>query len=132
LLTTLAPLADLLLVWQLVGQWISYLQHGAEFQSNDLRTIGIYYCVFIVVDLGRRHRLFDGAARGLEPALVADAAALRLSPDHVLCRGALHLPPLCVARSSAGASWNATAPSTPGERERERQRGTRNTPSSLV
>ena len=51
LLTTLAPLADLLLVWQLVGQGISYLQHGAEFQSNDLRTIGIYYCVFIVVDL---------------------------------------------------------------------------------
>jgi hypothetical protein len=51
LLTTLAPLADLLLVWQLVGQWINYSQHGAEFQSNDLRTIGIYYCVFIVVDL---------------------------------------------------------------------------------
>ena len=40
LLTTLAPLADLLLVWQLVGQWINYSQHGAEFQSNDLRTIG--------------------------------------------------------------------------------------------
>jgi cellulose synthase/poly-beta-1,6-N-acetylglucosamine synthase-like glycosyltransferase/peptidoglycan/xylan/chitin deacetylase (PgdA/CDA1 family)/spore germination protein YaaH len=51
LLTTLAPLADLLLVWQLVGQWINYEQHGAEFQSNDLRTIGIYYCIFIVVDL---------------------------------------------------------------------------------
>ena len=51
LLTTLAPLADLLLVWQLVGQWINYSQHGAEFQSNDLRTIGIYYCIFIVVDL---------------------------------------------------------------------------------
>jgi peptidoglycan-N-acetylglucosamine deacetylase len=51
LLTTLAPLADLLLVWQLVGQWISYSQHGAEFQSNDLRTVGIYYCLFIVVDL---------------------------------------------------------------------------------
>jgi cellulose synthase/poly-beta-1,6-N-acetylglucosamine synthase-like glycosyltransferase len=51
LLTTLAPLADLLLVWQLVGQWISYSQHGAEFQSNDLRTVGIYYCLFIVVDM---------------------------------------------------------------------------------
>jgi cellulose synthase/poly-beta-1,6-N-acetylglucosamine synthase-like glycosyltransferase len=51
LLTTLAPLADLLLVWQLVGQWINYSQHGAEFQSNDLRTIGIYYCVFVMVDL---------------------------------------------------------------------------------
>jgi peptidoglycan-N-acetylglucosamine deacetylase len=51
LLITLAPLADLLLVWQLVGQWINYSQHGSEFQSNDLRTIGIYYCVFVVVDL---------------------------------------------------------------------------------
>ncbi len=51
LLTTLAPLADLLLVWQLVGQWINYSQHGAEFQSNDLRTVGIYYCIFILVDL---------------------------------------------------------------------------------
>ena len=51
LLTTLAPLADLLLVWQLVGQWINYSQHGAEFQSNDLRTIGIYYCLFILVDM---------------------------------------------------------------------------------
>jgi cellulose synthase/poly-beta-1,6-N-acetylglucosamine synthase-like glycosyltransferase/peptidoglycan/xylan/chitin deacetylase (PgdA/CDA1 family) len=51
LLTTLAPLADLLLVWQLVGQWINYSQHGAEFQSNDLRTIGLYYCLFMVVDL---------------------------------------------------------------------------------
>jgi cellulose synthase/poly-beta-1,6-N-acetylglucosamine synthase-like glycosyltransferase/peptidoglycan/xylan/chitin deacetylase (PgdA/CDA1 family) len=51
LLTTLAPLADLLLVWQLVGQWINYSQHGAEFRSNDLRTIAIYYCVFVVVDL---------------------------------------------------------------------------------
>jgi cellulose synthase/poly-beta-1,6-N-acetylglucosamine synthase-like glycosyltransferase len=51
LLTTLAPLADLLLVWQLVAQWLSYMQHGEEFSSGDLRTIGIYYCVFIVVDM---------------------------------------------------------------------------------
>jgi cellulose synthase/poly-beta-1,6-N-acetylglucosamine synthase-like glycosyltransferase/peptidoglycan/xylan/chitin deacetylase (PgdA/CDA1 family) len=51
LLTTLAPLADLLLVWQLVGQWINWSQHGSEFQSNDLRTVGIYYCLFMVVDL---------------------------------------------------------------------------------
>lgn len=51
LLTALAPLADVLLVWQLVGQWISWAQHGAEFQTNDLKLIGIYYCVFVVVDL---------------------------------------------------------------------------------
>ena len=51
LLTMLAPVADLLLVWQLVSEWLSYAQHGAEFSSGDLRTIGVYYCVFIVVDM---------------------------------------------------------------------------------
>ncbi|HWC63697.1 MAG TPA: polysaccharide deacetylase family protein [Rhizomicrobium sp.] len=51
LLTTLAPLADLMLVRQLIGQWISYSQHGAEFQNGDLYTVGLYYCLFLVVDL---------------------------------------------------------------------------------
>ncbi len=50
-LTALAPLADLLLIWQLIGQWIAYAQHGAEFSNADLITVGIYYVVFIVVDL---------------------------------------------------------------------------------
>jgi cellulose synthase/poly-beta-1,6-N-acetylglucosamine synthase-like glycosyltransferase/peptidoglycan/xylan/chitin deacetylase (PgdA/CDA1 family)/spore germination protein YaaH len=50
-LTALAPLADLLLIWQLIGQWIAYAQHGAEFSNNDLVTVGIYYLVFVVVDL---------------------------------------------------------------------------------
>jgi cellulose synthase/poly-beta-1,6-N-acetylglucosamine synthase-like glycosyltransferase/peptidoglycan/xylan/chitin deacetylase (PgdA/CDA1 family) len=51
LLTTLAPVADLLLVWQLFSQWLNYEQHGAEFTGGDLKTVGIYYCVFMVVDL---------------------------------------------------------------------------------
>ncbi len=50
-LTALAPLADLLLAWQLISQWIVRSQHGAEFSNNDLATVGIYYCVFVVVDL---------------------------------------------------------------------------------
>jgi len=50
-LTALAPLADLLLIWQLVSQWIAYSQHGSEFSNTDLVTVGIYYVVFIVVDL---------------------------------------------------------------------------------
>ncbi|HXC54347.1 MAG TPA: polysaccharide deacetylase family protein [Rhizomicrobium sp.] len=50
-LTALAPLADLLLIWQLISQWIAYSQHGAEFSNTDLITVGIYYAVFIVVDL---------------------------------------------------------------------------------
>ncbi|HEY4342850.1 MAG TPA: glycosyltransferase [Parvibaculum sp.] len=51
ILTAIAPLADLLLVWQLLGQWIAYAQHGAEFRNADLKLVGIYYCIFIVVDL---------------------------------------------------------------------------------
>ena len=51
LLTALAPIADLLLVWQLLTQWLAYIQHGAEFSNDNLVTVGIYYCVFMVVDL---------------------------------------------------------------------------------
>ncbi|MBN9544021.1 MAG: glycosyltransferase [Alphaproteobacteria bacterium] len=51
ILTTLAPVADLLVVWQLVGQWIAYKQHGSEFTDTDLKVMGIYYIIFIVVDL---------------------------------------------------------------------------------
>jgi len=50
-LTALAPLADLLLIWQLVWQGVAYLEHGAEFTDNDLVLVGIYYVVFVVVDL---------------------------------------------------------------------------------
>ena len=51
LLTAFAPLADLLLLWQLVWQGLAYLEHGAEFQNTDLVTVGIYYVVFVIVDL---------------------------------------------------------------------------------
>ena len=50
-LTALSPLADLLLIWQLITQWIAYLQHGPEFSIADLITVAIYYAVFIIVDL---------------------------------------------------------------------------------
>jgi poly-beta-1,6 N-acetyl-D-glucosamine synthase len=51
LLTALAPLADLMLMWQLVWQYMAYLQHGAEFDNSDLITVGIYYAVFVLVDM---------------------------------------------------------------------------------
>jgi len=51
ILTALAPLADLLLIWQLIGQGIAYLQHGSEFSNDNLVIVGIYYAVFMVVDL---------------------------------------------------------------------------------
>ncbi|MBV9331692.1 MAG: glycosyltransferase [Alphaproteobacteria bacterium] len=50
LLTALAPLADLMLIWQLFWQWIAWLQHGAEFDNADLLTVGVYYLVFVAVD----------------------------------------------------------------------------------
>jgi hypothetical protein len=40
-----------MLIWQLVGQWIAYLEHGAEFSNANLVTVGLYYVVFMVVDL---------------------------------------------------------------------------------
>ncbi len=51
LLTALAPVADLMLIWQLFGQWVAYMEHGAEFSNANLATVGIYYVVFMVVDL---------------------------------------------------------------------------------
>jgi cellulose synthase/poly-beta-1,6-N-acetylglucosamine synthase-like glycosyltransferase/peptidoglycan/xylan/chitin deacetylase (PgdA/CDA1 family)/spore germination protein YaaH len=50
-LTALAPVADLLLVWQLIVQTIAWLEHGAEFSNTSLYLVGIYYAVFMVVDL---------------------------------------------------------------------------------
>jgi len=51
LLTTLAPVADLLLLWQLVGEYINYAQHVGTYTGDNLRIVGIYYVIFIVVDL---------------------------------------------------------------------------------
>lgn len=51
LLTALAPIADLMLIWQLLSQWIAYLEHGSEFSNTNLVTVAVYYGVFMVVDL---------------------------------------------------------------------------------
>jgi cellulose synthase/poly-beta-1,6-N-acetylglucosamine synthase-like glycosyltransferase/peptidoglycan/xylan/chitin deacetylase (PgdA/CDA1 family) len=51
LLTTLAPVADLLLLWQLVGEYINYAQHVGTYTGDNLRIVGIYYVIFIVVDI---------------------------------------------------------------------------------
>jgi cellulose synthase/poly-beta-1,6-N-acetylglucosamine synthase-like glycosyltransferase/peptidoglycan/xylan/chitin deacetylase (PgdA/CDA1 family)/spore germination protein YaaH len=50
-LTALAPLADLMFLWQLFTQGLSYLQHGDQFNSEGLMLIALYYVVFIVVDV---------------------------------------------------------------------------------
>jgi cellulose synthase/poly-beta-1,6-N-acetylglucosamine synthase-like glycosyltransferase/peptidoglycan/xylan/chitin deacetylase (PgdA/CDA1 family) len=51
LLTTLAPVADLLLVWQLVAEYINYTQHVGTYTGDNLRIVGVYYVVFILVDV---------------------------------------------------------------------------------
>jgi cellulose synthase/poly-beta-1,6-N-acetylglucosamine synthase-like glycosyltransferase/peptidoglycan/xylan/chitin deacetylase (PgdA/CDA1 family) len=51
ILSALAPLVDLLFLWQILAALMNYLQHGAEFNSANLQKIVIYYCVFMVVDL---------------------------------------------------------------------------------
>lgn len=51
LLTTLAPVADLLLVWQLVAEYINYTQHVGTYTGDNLQIVGLYYIVFILVDL---------------------------------------------------------------------------------
>jgi cellulose synthase/poly-beta-1,6-N-acetylglucosamine synthase-like glycosyltransferase len=51
ILSALAPLVDLAFIWQIFVASMNYLQHGAEFNSANVQKIGIYYCVFVVVDL---------------------------------------------------------------------------------
>jgi len=51
LLTALAPVADLLLVWQLMSQYFAYLQHPDDFTFVNLQLVLTYYAVFMVVDL---------------------------------------------------------------------------------
>jgi cellulose synthase/poly-beta-1,6-N-acetylglucosamine synthase-like glycosyltransferase/peptidoglycan/xylan/chitin deacetylase (PgdA/CDA1 family) len=51
LLTTLAPVADLLLVWQLIAEYINYSQHVGTYTGDNLRIVVIYYAIFILVDI---------------------------------------------------------------------------------
>jgi cellulose synthase/poly-beta-1,6-N-acetylglucosamine synthase-like glycosyltransferase/peptidoglycan/xylan/chitin deacetylase (PgdA/CDA1 family) len=51
LLTTLAPVADLLLVWQLIAEYINYSQHVGTYTGDNLRIVAIYYAIFIAVDI---------------------------------------------------------------------------------
>src|SRR3954467_4485018 len=50
ILTALAPVADLMLLWQLTWQGAAYLEHGAEFNNDSLITVGLYYGLFVLLD----------------------------------------------------------------------------------
>ena len=51
LLTALAPVADLLLVWQLISEYLARLQHPNDYNFANLQIVLTYYAVFMVVDL---------------------------------------------------------------------------------
>ena len=92
LFSVVSPLVDLLLVWQIVATGLDYLQHRGQFDSTNLMRMLIFYAAFMAVDLAAaRARLRDGEEGEMEPALVAGAAALRLSPADVLRRRAFGL-----------------------------------------
>jgi hypothetical protein len=109
LLTTLAPVADLLLLWQLVGEYINYAQHVGTYTRQSADRGRVLRDLHRGGPAGGDDRLCDGKGRGLASALVAAAAALRLSPDHVL-RGAafaMDRAARAVRRlGQAGASWH--------------------------
>ncbi|HEY1962716.1 MAG TPA: glycosyltransferase [Rhizomicrobium sp.] len=50
-LTALAPVADLMLLWQLIWQGTAYLEHGAEFNNDSLIQVGLYYGLFVILDM---------------------------------------------------------------------------------
>ena len=50
LLSWVLPVA-LVLVWQLAAEYINYTQHVGTYTGDNLRIVGLYYIVFILVDL---------------------------------------------------------------------------------
>ncbi len=49
--SVVSPLVDLLLVWQIISTGIDYLQHRGQFNPDNLILVGIFYAVFMAVDL---------------------------------------------------------------------------------
>lgn len=52
MLTALAPLVDIALVWQLVISGLKLLEHQDQFDADGLRKTCLYYLAFLVLDLG--------------------------------------------------------------------------------
>lgn len=51
LFSVVSPLVDLLLVWQVFATGLDYLQHRAQFNSDNLLEVAVFYAVFMLVDL---------------------------------------------------------------------------------
>jgi cellulose synthase/poly-beta-1,6-N-acetylglucosamine synthase-like glycosyltransferase len=52
LLTAIAPLVDLALIWRLISVSLQMLQHHDQYDPDSLRKVLIYYLVFLLIDLG--------------------------------------------------------------------------------
>jgi peptidoglycan-N-acetylglucosamine deacetylase len=52
LLTTIAPLVDFALIWQIVTSSLQLLQHQDQYDPDTLRKVVAYYLIFLVIDLG--------------------------------------------------------------------------------
>ena len=52
LLTAVAPLVDIALVWQIAISGLELLEHGDQFDGDALRKTCVYYLAFLVLDLG--------------------------------------------------------------------------------
>ena len=51
-LTAIAPVVDLLFMWQLIVSGLDVIEHGSQFDSASLQKVVLYYVVFLMVDLG--------------------------------------------------------------------------------
>jgi cellulose synthase/poly-beta-1,6-N-acetylglucosamine synthase-like glycosyltransferase len=52
LLTAIAPLVDLALIWQIITSSLQLLQHQDQYDPDTLRKVVAYYLIFLVIDLG--------------------------------------------------------------------------------
>ena len=51
-LCAIAPVVDLLFIWQLIVSGLDVIEHGAQFDSDSLQKVVLYYLIFLMVDLG--------------------------------------------------------------------------------
>jgi cellulose synthase/poly-beta-1,6-N-acetylglucosamine synthase-like glycosyltransferase/peptidoglycan/xylan/chitin deacetylase (PgdA/CDA1 family)/spore germination protein YaaH len=51
LFSVVSPLVDLVLVWQIIGTGIDYLQHRGQFDDTNLIKMLVFYAAFMTIDL---------------------------------------------------------------------------------
>jgi cellulose synthase/poly-beta-1,6-N-acetylglucosamine synthase-like glycosyltransferase/peptidoglycan/xylan/chitin deacetylase (PgdA/CDA1 family)/spore germination protein YaaH len=52
LLTAIAPIVDLALIWQIITATLQLMQHQDQYDPDTLRKVVAYYVIFLVIDLG--------------------------------------------------------------------------------